>query len=137
MPAAAADTFSSDTWTAGYLAVAWLTACSSVSCAWAETVDRSIGMRRRKRNLLFPFNELAKQLPDFVFRCCQSLASGGCGSIDAAHGFSQPLRAGFQVSSPFQPVQQRIQRPQTQLVAVTGQFLGHSQPEDRLLHGVM
>src|SRR5436309_5189983 len=140
MPAAAADTRSSDTCTAGYLAVAWLTACSSVSCAWEGRAARSSRTTRARESFTIfsiALDELAEQFANLTLRGRERPAPRRCGAVHAPHRLSVALRSGFQIPFPFEAVQDRIERSQAEFVAVARQLFGHAQSEDRLLGRVM
>jgi Zn-dependent protease with chaperone function len=81
--------------------------------------------------------DLVGQLPDLLPEFAQRLPAGGCGPVVLALLAADDLLLGAQVPGPFHRMQDRVQGPGAQLVAVLLQLLDHLDAEDPPLRRVV
>src|SRR3989475_10672301 len=92
-------------------------------------------IRRPPRSTLFPYTTLFRS--HFHFRRFQRHAAARRGAVHAPHLAPDRLPGRLQIALPLQPVQDGIERPRTERIAVASKLRDDSEAEDRLLGGVM
>src|ERR1700730_1289011 len=78
-----------------------------------------------------------KQFPHFALRCGKRLSSKRGRPVHSPQGLAVSFFGRSQVPLLFKPLEERIQAPWTDAVAVPGKLLDHAQAEHRPLNCMM
>jgi len=110
---------------------------SETFCSDSQYRASSVWIGPDRHVKLVTLDEFMKKFPHFVLRCRQGLSAERRGPIYSPQRLAVALPGGSQVPLFFEPLEQRIQTPRTEAVAVPRKFIDHAQTEDRPVSSVM
>ena len=99
--------------------------------------DSDLGLARMRRGESAVLEELPEELADFLLRGSERCSSFSRGPVEPPAGAARPPVVRPEVSRPFHSVENGVERPGAQLIAVMRQLLDNPEAVDRLLGGVV